>query len=345
MPKENKYPPIKIPGRVDFSYNPYLYGLDTRSPSLNWCLGNTHILPFGHSLLLWGEAKSGKSLLCNEFAGKLFQDDPEAHVWKWNSEFRELLQCQGNMSNIDFDRYEVFEANNPGEVYDSIYNEIPIQIEGGRKIKLVIIDSVNAVNGLREMKAESVEDGFIGDAAVTTAKGLKKIIPVLRRYKVALIVTAQSRAELDPILSMRNKIKPALAYTSLHQIDWQIQIIQNKNKDGKMMDEKSKDMMDKALQTGHKIRCVVSGSSSSPSGRTSEFSLNYDHGIVNIGEEVAKLSTNLPGIVNMPNNRTYCFDGLEWKSWEAWVNALENDLDLRKKVVEAIKLTDQVIRL
>jgi RecA/RadA recombinase len=300
-------------------------------------------LPAGYTLLLYGEPKSGKTLIANDFISKLHQDDPEAYVIKFNSEFRENLQGKSSMFNFDYDRYKACEANSPGEVFDTIEQKIPEMIQSGYKIKLIVIDSLNGILGNREMLSDSVENHQIGDNAMTLQKGLKRIIPVLRRNKIAMICTSQVRAELDMWAAKRSPVKPGLSWGALHGLEYIVQVIQDKTSAGKILDEEKK-VNDKALQTGHNIKCVITASTCSPPGRCAEFTLSYTEGIVRLGEEIGVLAKNL-GVVHMPNDRTYQFDGQEWKSKDAWWNAIENDLVLRNKVIEAIKKTDKITKL
>ena len=68
----------KLEGAVEKSYNPFAYVLRSPSPSVNFTFGNSHGLPFGYTLILYGPPAGGKSLLSNAFIGQLHKDDPEA---------------------------------------------------------------------------------------------------------------------------------------------------------------------------------------------------------------------------------------------------------------------------
>ncbi len=48
----------KLETSVDFSENVFLNGCRFSSPSANFTFGAYHHLPFGYSLILWGEPKS-----------------------------------------------------------------------------------------------------------------------------------------------------------------------------------------------------------------------------------------------------------------------------------------------
>lgn len=330
---------------VDYSENPFSDILFTDSPSFNWMLGNTHGLPFGYSLLLWGAPKSGKTLVCNNFISVLHRVNPEAMVLKFNTEFREKLQRNSNIADIDTNRIRTLEVNGPADVFDFIAKDVPSMCQAGLPLKLIIIDSLNGIFGKRGVNSDSIEDVTIGDAAITLQEGFKRIIPVLRQYNIALIATAQQRAEMNQLEQRRgNEFKVALASGALHAIEYHVQIIQNRNKDGKLIDEESKDLMEKNLILGHKIRAVISASSCSPQGRTAEFTLNYNKGIVNIGEEVAKLATDATHVVKT-EGQMYIVGDQKYRGWDAFVNALETNIDVRNKVIEDVKKTDVAIKL
>lgn len=331
---------------VDYSENPFDSILTTDSPSFNWLFGNTHGLPLGYSVLLWGAPKSGKTLICNNFISVLHRTDPEALVLKFNTEFREKLQRNSNISDMDTNRIRTCEVNGPADVFDFITKDVPAMCQAGLPLKLIVIDSLNGIFGKRGVNSESIEDITIGDAAHTLQEGFKRIVPILRKYNIALIATAQQRAEMNDLEKRRgNDYKVALASGALHAIEYHVQVIQNRNKDGKIFDENSKDLMDKNLILGHKIRVAITASSASPAGRTAEFTLSYSKGIINIGEEVAKLSTDATHVVKTEGRSYYIFDERKYNGWDAFVNALETDLDFRDKVCEAVRKTDAVMRL
>lgn len=330
---------------VDYSENPFNSILTTDSPSFNWMMGNTHGLPQGYSLLLWGAPKSGKTLICNNFISVLHRTDSEALVLKFNTEFREKLQRNSNIADMDTNRIRTCEVNGPADVFDFITKDVPAMCQAGLPLKLIVIDSLNGIFGKRGVNSESIEDITIGDAAITLQEGFKRIIPVLRKYNIALIATAQQRAEMNELEKRRgHDFKVALASGALHSLEYHVQVIQNRNKDGKLFDENSKDLMDKNLILGHKIRVAMTASSASPAGRTAEFTLNYNKGIVNIGEEVAKLATDACHVVKL-EGRSYIFEDRKYNGWDAFVNGLDVDLEFREKVIEAVKKTDMIVRL
>jgi hypothetical protein len=92
-------------------------------------------------------------------------------------------------------------------------------------------------------------------------------------------------------------------------------------------DEATKDFMDKAEKTGHKIRFRITDSSKGVSGRTAEFTFSYDHGVVNTHEEVFTLAKN-SGVLTKPNNLMYAYGDRSWKGLVACLTAIRDDKDL-----------------
>ena len=77
------------------------------------------------------------------------------------------------------------------------------------------------------------------------------------------------------------------AWATKHMAEYFVYVAPNQSKDGKttlageeFLDEKTKDFMDKAQRTGHKIRMTVKENSLGPANRTAEFTLSYTHCIV-----------------------------------------------------------------
>ena len=336
-----------LSGELDESYNPFDYVLDTHSPSFNYLFGNTHGLPLGASVVLIGPPKGGKTLIANDFIAKLHESDPNALAIKFDTELRSSFQSNTTLqTGIDKSRLRVWETNRPNEIFDRIEKDIAaFQEKSKNQIKLIVIDSLTGIAGRRSLNADSVDQQQIGDEALTIGTGLKRIMPILRRYKIALVATVHIRAELDRLEQMRgHTTKAAMPYAAKHTFEYFVNVEPNQTKDGKVFDEEKTDLKDKAIQTGHKILAKMTESSCSPKGRIAEFTLDYNRGIVNIGAEVAQLTCST-GVVKRPNNRTYEICGLSWNGRTNYENALEEDLSLRKDVLEMIKNSDKIVKL
>lgn len=331
--------------------NPLLNCLQSPSPSVNWAFGiEGHGLPFGTSMILYGPPKGGKSIICNAMIGTLHTEDPEAMSITFNTELRgEIQSNQQQMKTwgIDPERHMTFDVNTPEMIFDRIEKDIASMCQEGAKVRLIIIDSLAGIVGRREMDAQSVLQQQIGDEAQTLKVGLKRIIPTIRKYKIALVMTTHVRAELDQAEQMRgNKVKMASAWATKHTAEVFAYVEPIRSKEGRVSllgdafeDAAIKDLMDKSQQTGHKIRFRVKENSIGPAGRTAEFTLDYNKGIINTHEEVFVLGRNL-GVIERPNNRTYKYGDKTWNGVESIVTAIKEDSTLYKSILRDVYAKD-----
>jgi hypothetical protein len=340
----------KLEGSVVSDYNPFSHIIQSPSPSVNFCFGNSHGLPLGYSMVLWGPPKAGKSVLCNGFIGQLHQDDPDALVVKFNTEFRERGQMKDrDLKNfgIDKDRYIAYEVNAPAMVFDRIQTDINAMCQDGAPVKLIIVDSITGIQGRREMDSESIDKQQIGDHALTIQTGLKRILPVIRQHNIALILTAHARAELDMWEQKRgHKTKMQASFGVQHVCEYFMMVEKNATATGKK-DMRDRPFINQAIQdikgdgemTGHKVQVWMQDSSMGPKDRSGEFTIDYTRGIINTYEEVFLLGTKC-GIVERPNNVTYKYGSHEWRGKEAFWNALENDTEMQNSIIKRLKEID-----
>lgn len=342
---------------VKYDYNPFAHGLASGSPSLNYTLGRSHMIPYGFSLVVFGEPKGGKSVIINSFTGEAHKAEPDALTVKFDTEIRETLQNADPMNKaktesmfgIDPERNIVIEDNTPNGIFDVIETKIAKKCEEGAKIRLVSIDSINQIQGLRGMNNESVTNVTIGDLAQTLQNGFKRILPIQRKYKFSVIVSAQVRAEMDPHEQMRgHKVKMGASYAVQHYAEYFMHVQAIKSKEGSkdemgvsFENENRKDMADKAERFAHKIRVNMRGNSAvgSAVGRTGEFTFHYEKGIINTHEEIFVLGVN-QGIIAKPNNVTYAYADKTWRGKEAMLIALKEDPALAQEVLKKIKELD-----
>lgn len=338
-------------GAVQDNYDPLINCAQSPSPSVNWAFGVAgHGLPYGYAAILYGPPKGGKSIICNAMVGQMHQDDPEAIAITFNTELRGEIQAnssQHKVWGIDSERFVVYDVNQPEHIFDRIENDINALCQEGAKIKMIIIDSLKGIQGRRAMNATSVMTQQIGDEAATLQDGLKRILPIIRKHKIALLMTTHVRAELDQKEQMRGKtVKMAGAWASKHMAEFFIYIEPNRSKDGRVtltgeefLDEERKDFMDKAEKTGHKIRFRVEESSIGVSGRTAEFTLDYHQGIVNIHEEIFVLARN-SGVLQRPNNQTYQYKDHTWRGIGNCLNALKENKELANELLREVYTLD-----
>jgi recA bacterial DNA recombination protein len=342
---------------VDFSKDPFLEGVRSSSPSVNFIFGNTHLLPYGFSMILWGPSKGYKSMLTKDIIGQLHTDDPEALAIVINTELREKVQMNDRVAkefNIDMKRYRGRDTNKPEEIFDFIENDVAQMCEKGAPVKLLVIDSISDILGRRFLNATTVSTQQMGDHAATVQDGLKRIRAVIRKYNIALILTSHQRDEMDPVEIMRGKkVKMAGANYLKHFAEYFVYTAPNETKDGKtdifgnkfQLQELS-DMNDNPETVSRKVRVMMKGSTVGIAGRTGEFTINLYDGIINTWEELFKLGI-ARGVLERPTPRSYVLKeypeaGKEakWSSFEDAATGVKNNEDVQKEILRRIKLAD-----
>lgn len=325
--------------------------IDTPSPSASFIWGNGWGLPQGYTAVFYGPPKSGKSLLSTMMMGKLHQDDPEAFCVRFSTEMRDKAQLdesQMKLWGIDPERYMAIETNTPDGVFDTIETKLGAMCQEGMPLKLVVIDSINSIQGKRALGNDSILANTIGDLALTIGDGLKRILAVQRKYNFAVILIAQIRSEMDPGERMRGVTsRMAASHALQHYAEYFVHVDQDRTKAGRssldgteFIDESMSDLLDKGEKTAHKIRCTMKDSSLGPKGRTGVFTLDYKRGVINTHEEVFLLGVNR-GVIEKPNQLSYKFGDRSWKGQPAMLEALKTDKELYDAVLKELKRRDR----
>jgi hypothetical protein len=326
----------KMDGAVDAEYNPFLKENVCRSPSpsLNWIFGKGAGIPYGYSAIFYGEPKAGKSLASYLFTSQMHKDTEDGICIRFDTEMRADAQLDP-MWGIDTDRYIAYNVNDPQKIYDRISNELGDMIEQGMPVKMIIIDSLQGMKGVKRMGKDSVADHLMGDDALTHGIGLKNILPIIRKHKIALICTSHIRANLDAGMYGPKK-KMAGGWAQKHFFEYFVEVSKNNSSADKIEDkEGGNDFRGKKEILGHKIKVKMADSSVGIQGRSGEFTLEYKRGLVNVGEEIAVLAKKYK-LVEMPNNRTYIVGEKKYTSKADFVQALEEDQELSELLLEQI---------
>lgn len=340
-------------GAIIERYDPHQKVLRTRSPSFNFAFGKGHGLPLGYTVALGGVPKGGKSLLASALVGQAHADYEDGVVLKYDTEFREEFQSTPEqmeaMFGIDNDRYQVFQTNNPMQIFDHIEKDVAAQCQAGMNLVAVIIDSVNGITGRRSMNADTIETQQIGDDAKTLGDGFKRILAVQRKHRFAMILTCQVRCEMDKLEQMRgNKLKISIPFAVQHYAEYFMFVEPDRNKEGRtaidgsdFIDTDNGDIRGDGDQVGHKIMGQMKDSSAGPKKRRFEFTLDYRKGFVNVYEEVFKLGINR-SVIERPNQSTYSFRGKTWKGKENIWKSLREDEQLRMDIVAELYKRDSM---
>lgn len=331
--------------------------VQTVSPSLNFTYGRGWGLPLGYSLVLYGPPKAGKSVITYMMAAGAQRDYPDGIVLKFNTEFREEGQLDEKgmkLFGIDPARYQGINANNPSLIYDVIEKKVAAWCADGLKVKLIIIDSLNGVQGRRV--PDTILKETIGDVAKTNKEGLKRVLGIQRQFGFGVVLTSHVAIEMDPIEQKRgNKFKMGASVGVQHHGEYFMYVESSKNKadlkdlmDKEFKDESMKDLFGaekgKSEQTGFKIKACMKESTFGVRGRTGMFTWDYAKGVINQHEEVFLLGTRR-GVIEKPNAKTYVFKDQRWGSKEAMVMALKESTDLQQAVLRELQDRDLQGRL
>jgi hypothetical protein len=349
---------LKLPGAVLASESAKIWdgGIRHPSPSFNWIFGNTHLAPFGSTVILWGGSKGGKSVIVNGIIGQLHKDYDDAVAIKYNTEYREKIQTtdqQKALWGIDDKRYMGFETNRPEEVFDIIEGKLPALIQAGLNIKLIVIDSISDILGRRQQNSKTVEQQQIGDEAQTIKDGLKRIKSTLKKYGITLLLCVQERAEFDSLEVRRgNKTKMAGAAYLKHMAEYFIHVAKDETKEGRQDLLKKpflrgmKDLAGKEEPYAHIIKFKMQDSTVGPKKRVGRFTLDYYKGVINTHEEIFLLGVNR-NIVGRPNLRTYTVSDFpakgetsSWSSREDFLTALKENSQLYNDLAGRVKMQD-----
>jgi hypothetical protein len=334
----------KLPGAVDFSYNYFDHVVRSKSPSLNFIFGKGWGLPLGTTAIFWGPAKSGKSLSSYLMAAELHATDPEAIVVRFDTEMRGGFQLTADTAKtwgIDMNRFITYNTNTPNEIFDTIEKEILAYIQDGMPLKMIIIDSLSGIRGRRSLNADTIDTQQIGDQAMTLQDGLSRILHIVKKNRIALVLTAHARAEMDPLEIRRGKkYKMQSAFAAQHFAEYFVLVERNYNKEGRtdllgreFVNEQYSDLVDNSEATGHKIRVkMVDCSAGGSKGRTGEFTFDYNKGLINVHEEVFRLGVGR-GLIKRPNNLTYEYNGVKWNGKPNALEALRSNEELQKSII------------
>lgn len=337
--KELKKKLQKNPNFVDITAKQDVVVAKSPSPGINYLFGKDQGMRPGYTAMIYGPAKSGKSLFSLAFAGQLHQDDPEAVVLHFDTEMRSNYSQWLEPFKIDKERFFSFSTNNPVEIFDYIVTEVNALIQEGEKIKMIIIDSLAAISYPKEANAESTTNHVIGDGAAYLARAMKAILPVIRKHGIYTILCQHVRANMDPNMA---KYKPFIipgGNALKHYVEYWMFCQKIDAKDTKVFDSDKKDGQGNAVQTGHSIRVRMEESSCGPQNRAIEVALSYANGIVNQEAEIAELAINM-GIVERPDNRNYIFGDFKWFGRPAFEQAIREDSSLAQSILQKIKEAD-----
>lgn len=334
---------------VDYDYDSYASEncIYTPSPYFNWIFANKSMgLPKNASMLLFSEPKAGKSLAIYAMVLELQRRDPEAIAIMFNTELRGQLQ-NNVFPEIDKDRFVIYDTNDPVEIFDRIEKDIKPMVQDGMPLKLLAIDSLTNIIGVKRNDADSVADHLVGDHALTVSNGLMKLVPFAKRNRIPLIATSQMRANVGAMTKYEPKDKMAESWAVKHGFEYFVSFKKAGSADdkqdieGKTFEEEGmQDARGNSLATGHKIYVKMEASSIGQSGRAGVFTLDYKKGIINQHEEIFFLGKNT-GVIQLQGTKTYTFGEHKFNGKKECALAIRDNVQLAVDILEAIRKLDE----
>jgi GTPase SAR1 family protein len=330
-------------GAVDKTLDPYREENMVRSssPSLNWVFANKGFgVPRNASIVAYGQAKAGKSLISNMFIQNELHRDPEAMAITFNTEIRGQLQT-GSLFGIDHTRHISYDVNAPAEIFDKIEKEIIPMVEQGMPLRVLVIDSLNGIRGTKSLNTDSVDSHLMGDEALTIKNGLKRIIPLLKKHSVLFISTAHVTANIGAVGMHAPKTKAGLSNYARHSYEYYLSVSRDNSAEGKsdVLGDKFevdiKDFKGKKQINGHRIFVKMDENSLGVSGRTGEFTIDYKKGVINAEDEIAELAI-MTSSVERPNNRTYIVNGNTYTSKKDFIIAVRENKEVQEALISKI---------
>ncbi len=312
----------------------------TKSPAVNYLFGKDWGLKAGYSAMIYGPPKSGKSLLSYAFAGHLHQTDPEAIVLHFDTEFRDNMEHWQKAFGIDPERFISYQTNNPVNIFDYIANDVKAMLQDGAKIKMIIIDSLAGILYPKEANRDQTTDMVIGDASAYLSGALKLIIPVIRQFKIALLLCQHIRSNMDPTMAKYKPYNVPGGNALKHYVECWMLVEKINAKDSKTFDSDKKDGAGNYIQTGHKIRVKMEENSIGPQNRAVEVDISYTEGLINQHEEIARLAIGM-GIAESAG-AWVSYKGKKWQGAHNFGLAIREDYDLQKELIEKIREADIV---
>jgi hypothetical protein len=335
---------------VDFEIDPFApencYPAPT--PYFGWSLGNkSAMLPKKGTVLFFAQPKSGKSLLSAAMVSSILEQDKdkEACAVYVNTELRGALQknmlkksIQGNVLMKD--------TNEAIEIFDYVENTIKPQVQDGMPLRVIVLDSLSNIMGIKRQDAESVSQHLMGDSAMTIQLGLQKLVPFCRRNNILLIATAQMRANFDGG-QYGPKFKMQSSTGVKHTFDYFFSLARAGSADDKVNvlgesyeDQDIKDARGNKVLNGHKIYIKCEENSFGPAGRAGIITIDYDEGVTDTWEEVFLLGKATGVLKTESNNRVYLFGDQKWIGKKECAIAIRDNQKLADAIMAEVHKLD-----
>jgi len=307
------------------------------SPSLNWATARGGYVP-GKINIMFGPESAGKSLLAMMGIIQQQKMDKDAlSIW-FDAEFAFNIDLFIKLGG-DTSRLAIRKSNDPLKIFDYIGGELLEMLQEGAPIKAIAIDSIKSIRYPKDHKKQTTDQTMGGSGAPYLTSALKLVIPVVAEFELLTFFIQQVSMQLDPMKAMRNPYILPDGLALKHAGDLMLEITKVETKAGIM--ESGETITGSAQQVGHKIRVKVKKNRMGIPARVAQFSLDYEKGIVNIGEEVFELAKSLGAIYHPVSHETGKANPQMWQYGS--YPPVRGEANIKKMVEDDKRLQDEII--
>jgi protein RecA len=279
------------------------------SPSLNWAVGNGGIAE-GKAMCLFGPESGGKSLLMQLILAQIQADDPEAICILFDAEYSFNPEWFAKLGG-DLNRLIVRQSNDPLKIFDYIIEDLSEMLQDGAPIRAIAIDSVKSIIYPKDVKEKTTKVVMGGSGAAYLGSALKRILPVIREHNVTTVLVQQIYEQLDEYKKLRNPYVVPDGRSLKFFCDYMLQVEKLETRAGIVT--QGKNIHGSDHQIGHKVRVKVKKNRTDAPYRAAQFTLDYNKGIINTGEEVFELAKSLDVIFHPINPDTKKLNTMMWQ--------------------------------
>src|SRR5581483_1001847 len=311
--------------------------IELASPSLNWAIGNGGLVE-GKALCYFGPESGGKSLLMQLTLIEIQRKHPDGICVLFDAEYA-FNKAWFRKLGGDLDRLYIRQTNDPLKIFDYISGEMLEKIQEGCPIKAIAIDSVKSIKYPKDIKKQSTDQTMGGGGASYLGSALKHVTPVIRENNITCVLVQQVYEEMDQYKKMRNPWIVPDGRALKHFCDYMAQVEKLETKDGVV--ETGENIHGGAAQIGHKVRVKFKKNRVAAPYRTAQFTLNYEEGIVDTGNEVFDLAKSLGVIFHPVNPETKKENVQMWQF--ASYDPVRGEQNIRNAVLASKKMQEEIV--
>jgi len=192
---------------------------------------------------------------------------------------------------------------------------------------VVVLDSVANMSPPIE-ESSAVEKQNMAPMARFLSNGLRRLTPLVAKSNVLFIGLNHIHINIGQMYGDPETTSGGRAWK--HALSMTVNFAAQNQKDNLIIDDETQDII------GHRVKLKIQKNKCAPiKSRDCEFDIKYVKGIVNRHLEVGELAIKY-GVIERPNNVMYEYDDQKWKGRDNFLDALEENEELQKELIEKI---------